>query len=78
MELMELEVMSMMGFALGGGGGGFVGAWAANKVHIRYITRDNDRQDMRLDNLEKSQAVTDRKADRAHIRIDHLVGAQTQ
>lgn len=57
-----------------GGAGGFGGAFMAIKVHIWYITRDNARQDERLESLERAQAVTDRKADRAHVRIDHLEG----
>lgn len=70
-ELPDLAVMAL------GAGGSFAGSFAAIKVHINYLTKHNDNQDARLTALEAKQEVTDRKADRAHLRLDHLTDGKT-
>ena len=59
-----------------GGGCSLGGAYLAIKVHIRYLIRDNERQDKRLSELEAQHTITARKADVAHVRIDQLTRAR--
>lgn len=70
----ELPDLAMIAI---GAGGSFAGSFAAIRVHINYINRHNDIQDSRLKALETKIEVTDRKADRAHMRIDHLTEGRT-
>lgn len=65
-DLPELGLMAV------GAGGSFAGAFTAIKVHIGYLIKHNDAQDERLKSLEARVELTDRKADRAHQRLDYL------
>lgn len=69
-----MELLESAALIVGGGAGGFGGAWAAVKVHISYLQRDNQRQDDQLADHADALRRIERKADRAHDRIDQLTG----
>lgn len=45
---------------------------AGVRVHILYITKNANRQEQWLDELEKRQIKTEAKAEAAHMRIDAM------
>lgn len=73
-----MELLEAVPLIVGGSAGGFGGAYAAIRVHIGYITRDNARQDKKIDEIERRLVSVDNKATRAHVRLDHIAGVMPE